>query len=226
MKITLIANDNMKAEFKINVAAILILGVAVAFFFWFNGRKNREIELHLNTIAQHEFVYEETVSKHDSAVIVWQETLNTANETMKEYLKHDSIQSELLEYYKNLSQVVIYETEYIHDTVKVSVPIYIEKDTTVNLSDECFTADLSLSTGSVSLDNYSIVNRQDIVIGEQKSMLRRGESYIAIRNTNPCINTTGVQSYTIVYEKKWWENPLITVPASVLVGYAAGRMTK
>jgi hypothetical protein len=216
----------MKTTFKVNVAAILILGVAVAFFFWYGGRKNREIDLHLNTIAQHEFKWEERESEIDSATIVYQQTLNASNEALKAALADDSIQAELLDYYKNLSQVVVYETEYIHDTVKVSVPIYIEKDTTVNLSDDCFKASLSLSTGSVSLDNYTIANRQDIVIGSQKRRFGRGESYIAIRNTNPCINTTGVQSYTVVYEKKWWENPLITVPASVAVGYAAGRMTK
>jgi len=216
----------MKAEFKVNVAAILILGVAVAFFFWFNGKKNSEINLHLNTISQHEFVYETTVSEHDSAKIVWQETLNASKESLRAALSNDSIQSELIAYYKNLSQVVIYETEYIHDTVKVSVPIYIENDTTVNLADNCFEASLSLSTGSVSLNNYSIVNRQDIVIGAQKNGLRRKESSIAIRNTNPCINVTGMQSYTVVYEKKWWENPFITIPASVAVGFAAGRMTK
>lgn len=216
----------MKAEFKINVAAILILGVAVAFFFWFNGRKNMEIELHLNTIAQHEFKYEEKVSEVDSVKIAYQATLNASNESLKAALANDSIQKELISYYKNLSQVVIYETEYVHDTVKVSVPIYIENDTTVKLADDCFTADLSVFNGGISLDNYSIVNRQDIVIGAQKSGLRRKESVVSIRNTNPCINVTGMQSYTVVYEKKWWENPLITIPASVVVGYTVGRVSK
>jgi len=216
----------MKAEFKVNVAAILIIVVGVAFFFWLNGKKNMEIELGLNTIAEYEFKYKEKESELDSAKIVWQETLNASNEALKSALADDSLQTELINYYKNLSQVVIYETEYIHDTVKMSVPIYIEKDTTVNLSDRCFEASISLSTGSVSLDNYSIANRQDIVIGQQRSSLRRTKSYIAIRNTNPCINTTGVKSYTVVYEKKWWENPLITIPSSVLIGFTAGRLSK
>ena len=216
----------MKATFKVNVAAILILGVAVAFFFWYGGKKNREIDLHLNTIAQHEFKYEEKVSEVDSATIVWQGTLNVSNESLKAALTNDSIQKELIAYYKNLSQVVVYETQYVHDTVKVSVPIYIEKDTTVNLADDCFKASLSLSTGSVSLNDYTIDNRQDIVIGTQKRRLGRGESHITIRNTNPCINTTGIQSYTVIYEKKWWENPLITVPAGIAVGAIATSIAK
>jgi len=216
----------MKAEFKVNVAAILILGVAVAFFFWYKGKRDNREEVYLNTLAEYEFEFEEYISETDSAIITWQEALKVTEDALKASLAQDSIQKELIEYYKNLSQVIVYETEYVHDTVKVSVPIYIEKDTTVKLADECFKADLSVFNGGISLDNYSIVNRQDIVIGEAKRSLRNAETYIAIRNTNPCINVTGMQSYTVVYEKKWWENPLITVPASLLVGYTAGRISK
>jgi len=216
----------MKAEFKVNVAAILILVVGVAFFFWLNGRKNREIDLHLNTIAGHEFKYETYVSETDSAIVTWQEALDASNESLKAALAHDSIQEELISKYKRLASVVKVETKYIHDTVKVSVPIYIANDTTVNLSDDCFQASLSLFNGGLSINDYTIDNRQDIVIGKQKSGLRRQESIVTIRNTNPCINTTGIQSFNVIYEKKWWENPLITVPASVAVGYAAGRLSK
>jgi len=216
----------MKAEFKINVAAILILGVAVAFFFWFNGRKNREIELHLNTIAGHEFTIKEVVSELDSSKIAFQEALNASNESLKAALSQDSIQKELISYYKRLSQVVKYEYIYETNTDTVTVPMAVDKDTTVNLSEPCFEAQISLFDGGFALDNFSFDNRQDIVIGTQKSGLRRTTSSIAIRNTNPCINVSGMQTYTVVYEKKWWENPLITVPAGLLVGYAAGRIQK
>jgi hypothetical protein len=216
----------MKAEFKINVAAILILAVGVAFFFWYKGNRDQREQVYLNTLTEYEFEFEEYRSEVDSAKITWQETLDASNESLKAALADDSIQKELISYYKNLSQVVKYEYIYQTDTVKVSVPITVEKDTTVNLSDPCYEAQISLFNGGFSLDNFSFDNRQDIVIGRQKSGLRRTQSSIAIRNTNPCINTTGVQSYTVVYEKKWWENPLITVPASVAIGYAAGRISK
>ena len=122
--------------------------------------------------------------------------------------------------------MIKYETEYVHDTVKVSVPIYIDKDTTVKLADECFQASLSLFNGGFSLNDYTIDNRQDIIIGTQKSGLRRKESIVTIRNTNPCINATGIQSYTVIYEKKWWENPLITIPAGIAAGAIAVSLAK
>jgi hypothetical protein len=216
----------MKTELKINLTTILVLVAGVVFFFWLNGRKNREIDLHLNTIAQHEFVYEEKVSEIDSATIAWQESLNASNESLKAALSNDSIQEELIAHYKNLSQVVKVETKYIHDTVKVSVPITVESDTTVNLSDDCFQASLSLFNGGLSLNDYTIDNRQDIVIGDQKSGFRRTESIVMIRNTNPCINTTGIQSYNVVYEKKWWENPLITGSIGIAAGFVIGEVVR
>lgn len=216
----------MKTELKINLTTILVLVAGVVFFFWLNGKKNREIDLHLNTIAQHEFTIDKTNSKVDSAEIAHQVTLNAANESLKAALSQDSIQKELIEHYKNLSQVVKYEYIYETKTDTVAVPMYVDKDTTVNLSEPCFEAQISLFNGGFALDGFTFDNRQDIVIGTQKSGFRRTESSIAIRNTNPCISATGMQSYTVVYEKKWWENPLITIPASVVVGYTAGRLSK
>ncbi len=214
----------MKAEFKVNVAAILILAVGVAFFFWFNKKKNMEIDLHLNTISDYEFRYKFHQSEVDSAIITLQKALNASNESLKEALAYDSIQNELIARYKRLSTIIKYETEYIHDTVKVSVPIYIKSDTTVNLSDNCFQASLSLFNGGLSINDYTIDNRQDIVIGEQRSWLSRQESTITIRNTNPCINTTGVQSYNVVYEKKWWENPIITTVGGFIGGWTVAKL--
>jgi hypothetical protein len=216
----------MKTELKINLTTILVLVAGVTFFFWLNGKKNREIQIHLDTIAHKEWLMERQQSEIDSATITWQQTLTSSNESLLAALAKDSIQEELISYYKGLSSVVKVETKYVHDTVKVSVPIYTDKDTTIYLSDECFKASLSLFNGGISLNDYSIDNRQDIVIGDARRSLKGTQSYIAIRNTNPCINTTGVQSYVVVTERKWWENPLITIPVSLVAGYTAGRLRK
>lgn len=216
----------MKTELKINLTTILVLVAGVVFFFWLNGKKNREIDLHLNTIAQHEFKYETYVSEVDSAIVTWQEALNASNESLKAALAYDSIQNELIKKYKRLSAVIKYETIYIHDTVKVSVPITVPDKVSVNLSDDCFSASITLDNGLLSINDYTIHNRQDIVIGKQQSGFKRTQSTVMIRNTNPCIQTVGVQSYTVIYEKKWWENPLITIPAGVAVGYVGGRLAK
>jgi hypothetical protein len=214
----------MKTELKINVTTILVLVAGVVFFFWLNSRKNDQIGAHLDTIAEQEWLISEANSKIDSAVISWQEALDVANETMKEYLEHDSIQKELIEHYKNLSQVVKYEYVYETDTVEVPVPITVDNDTSIHVTDPCYKLDFSLSDGLFRLDGFSFDNRQDIVIGEQKTGFRRTETFVSIRNTNPCIKTTGMESYNIVYEKKWWENPLIVGGISATAGFIGGMI--
>jgi hypothetical protein len=214
----------MKTELKINLSTILVLVAGVVFFFWLNGKKNRDIQRHLNVLSEKEFAFEEYKAEVDSAVVTWQAALGASNEALRAAVAHDSIQEELISHYKNLSTVIRYETVFVHDTVNVSVPIYIKNDTTVNLSDPCMSASLSLYNGGLSLNGPIIHNRQDIIVGDQKSGLRRTESIVSIRNTNPCLTSATLQTYNVVYEKKWWENPLITIPASVAVGFVAGSI--
>ena len=216
----------MKAEFKVNVAAIIILGVAVAFFFLLRGNQSNQADVYINSLEEYEFEFEKYKSEVDSAYITWQKALNISNESLKAALANDSIQEELIAKYKKLSNVIKIETKFVHDTIKVSVPIYIKDDTTVNLADNCFKADLSLTNGLITLSGLTINNTQDIVIGDRRTGLFNTDQYISIRNSNPCITVTGMQTYTIVYEKKWWENPLITVPIGAAIGLFGSQLIK
>ena len=218
----------MKAQwnFKVNVFAILILAVGIAFFFLFRGNQKKEIQTYVDSIAQHEFVFETWKSEVDSLDIVQQEALEVSAEALKQALARDSIALELIEHYKKLSNVVKIETKFVHDTVNVSVPIYIDGDTTVNLADNCFKASLSFTTGLMTISNLTIDNRQDIAIGDRRAGLFKTKQYVYVRNTNPCITTTGMTSYQIVVQKKWWENPLITVPAGVAIGLVGSQFIK
>lgn len=216
----------MKTELKlkINLTTILVLVSGVVFFFWINSRYNANLGASLETIEQHEWTIEQKQSEIDSLKLTFQQALDVKEETLREYLAKDSSQMELIKYYKDLSSVVRVETKFVHDTVEVEVPIYIENDTVVEYSDPCFKADLSFKSGLFSLAGVSIDNTQDIVIGTQKRGLSRAETYVSIRNSNPCIQTTGMQSYNIVYEKKWWENPLITGGIGATAGFIGGMI--
>ena len=216
----------MKWNVKINVTAILVFVAGVALFFWLNGNKNKKIQTHLNTIAHNEFVFETLRSEVDSLQIVQQEALDVSAEALKQALVRDSVAFELIEHYKKLSNVIKIETKYVHDTVKVSVPVHIKDDTTVNLADNCFSGSLFIENGAISLNLDDIHNRQDIVIGDRRTGLFKTDQYISIHNTNPCITVTGMQTYNIVYEKKWWENPLITVPAGIAIGLVGSQFIK
>jgi hypothetical protein len=214
----------MKTELKINVTTILVLVAGVVLFFWLNSNYNKKLGASADTIAQHEWTIEQKTSEVDGMKVAHQQALAVKDGTIREYLANDSIQKEQIAYYKNLSQVVKYEYIYETDTIEVPVPIYVEKDTTIHLTRPCFEADLSFKTGLFTLDGFSFDNRQDIVIGEQKTGFRRTETFVSIRNTNPCITATGMESYNIVYEKKWWENPLIVGGISATAGFIGGMI--
>lgn len=214
----------MKTELKINLTTILVLVAGVVFFFWLNSRYNKDIGASMETIEQHEWTIEQKQSEIDGLKITMQQALDVKDETIREYALRDSSQLELIKYYKKLSAVVKYEYIYITDTLEVPVPITVDKDTSLHITDPCYKLDFSLSDGLFRLDGFSFDNTQDIVIGSQKRLLSRAETSVSIRNSNPCIQTTGMQSYNIVYEKKWWENPLIVGGVSATAGFIGGMI--
>lgn len=214
----------MKTELKINLSTILVLVTGVVFFFWLNSRYNQNIGESLETIEQHEWTIDQQKSKIDGLTISFQRALDVKDETIREYALRDSSQLELIKHYKNLSAVIKYEYIYVTDTLKVPVPITVESDTSLHITDPCYKLDFSLSDGLFRLDGFSFDNTQDIVIGSQKRLLSKAVTSVSIRNSNPCIQTTGMQSYNIVYEKKWWENPLIVGGISATAGFIGGMI--
>jgi len=207
-----------KWDFKINLTTLLLIVVGVVVFFFWNNRKTDEYARLMNNLKVEKIAFVTYQSEVDGALVVKDLAYQMLKEELREAVESDSIQRELTEKYKKLAAVVKYETIFVHDTVTLEVPISVEKDTSVTLADNCLEIDLSLFNGGLSLDRVDIQNRQDIVLGERKSGLRRAEYTLDIRNTNSCIQTTGVTTYIVVHEKKWYENPLITIPAGIITG--------
>jgi len=209
----------MKLKSIIPVVVTLVLGVAI-FLFW-NNKKNTEYTRLTNNLEAQKTEFVTYKSEVDGALIAKDQAILLLEADIEAALSKDSIQEELISHYKKLAAVIKVETVYKTDTVTLEVPIYIEKDTTVTLADACFKADLSLKTGLLSLNSVVVENRQDIVLGTRKNGLRKSTQYVDIRNTNPCITTTGMTTFIVVHEKRWWEKPQITVPAGILAGIIA-----
>jgi hypothetical protein len=216
----------MKWNFKVNITTILVLVLGVVVFFWWNGQKNSEINRWIGNYDANVGKYELYKSIVDDRMIVKDKAIELLSEELKAVAQSDSIQRELVKKYKRLAAVIKIETEFIHDTVKVNVPIHIENDTIVEIWSDCLELDVRLSTGFFALENIFIENRQDIVLGARKTGLFKTSQYVEVRNQNPCIQIQGMTSYVVVHEKKWWENPIITTLGGFTAGWAVGKLSK
>ena len=101
------------------------------------------------------------------------------------------------------------------------VPIPIDHDTTMKFADECFSFDLGFRNNNLSISNFYSTNRQDIVIGMEKSGMFSSKATASVRNTNPCIVTTGMTTYSIEIKQPWYTKWWITGP----IGFATGYLT-
>lgn len=210
-------------KFKINITTLLVIALGVVVFFFWNNRKSGEYARLMNNLEVEKTAFVTYQSEVDGTIIAKDLAYQMLEGELEAALADDSLQAELIDHYKKLSAVVKVETKFETDTIRVPVPVYIDRDTTINLLDPCFKADLSVTNGLITIDGLTVDNRQDIVLGERKNGLRRAEYAVDLRNSNPCINVTGMTSYIVVHEKKWFENPLITIPAGVVAGIIIDR---
>lgn len=219
-----------KTTFTINVSTILITVLAFLMFFaaLYNiGNKNDEISRWKDNYNTEHSRYQTYESAVDNLIITKNNIIQLKERELRDALMSDSIQRELVKKYRRASAAVKVEWKFHpKDTVEIEVPVYIDKDTVIDLWHDCFEVDIEIKNGKLSMYDLYIENRLDMVLGERKKGLWKTEQAFDIRNTNPCITTTGVTSYVVTVDKHWYEKWWITLPVGLATGYTYGRLSK
>jgi len=213
----------MKLNFNLNITTLLLIAVGVFLFFTWRGTVKESNRWEDNWRISQERA-EAYKLDAEGEVAYWKAAERLTHAELREALKSDSINRELAEKYRKISQTVkietVFETKW--DTLKVPVPIYIDKDTTIKYADNCLSMDLGFSEGLFSLSGVNIHNEFNMVTGQRKLGLFKTEYSVDIANTNPCITTTGIKTYKVVHKPKWYNNPLITGGIGFATGFILG----
>jgi hypothetical protein len=169
------------------------------------------------------------VSKASGDSITYARSLQASEKLLKEALKANKLGRELVSHYKELAEHIEIETEFIHDTIKVPVPIYLTDiaDTTIDFSDQCFSLDLSVFNGGLSVNDINVPNTQNIVLGDRKGGFMKPKYYsVDVVNSNPCINVTGLQSTHVYEQKKFYETSWFAALAGSIATFTIIGATK
>jgi len=208
----------MKLNFNINITTLLCIAGAIVLFLLWRNESSESARWENNydiSISDHK----QFVSEMDGIIVTYRESVTLTNQELKKALKGDSIQRELVKKYRKLAESATIITEWKHDVITVAVPIFITRDTTIKHSDKCFSVDLSLSNGKLTLQDMRVPNRQDIVSGRRKTGLFSSEYSMDIRNSNECIITSGMNSYKVIDKPKWYEHPFVWGAAGLVGGF-------
>jgi len=217
----------MNFDFKINLWAIVVLAVIVLWLFN-RGRLRDEVdrwEQNYHTVQEQNADLDNAnvflnglVAEKDRAILLTEKELRDA-------MKSDSIQKQLIKKYKKLAAAVKIETVIKIDTVIKEIPINIENDSVYRLWFDCFDMDIGIEKNKFSLYHFYMENRQDIVLGERKAGPFRTEQTVVVHNSNQCIETTGMTTYSVVVRHKWWNKWWISGPVGFAAGYGVGKLS-
>lgn len=212
----LIKEMTTKLKLILGASAVLIL-LAVAGNLYFNAKADaKRWKENYNTEKSAFSTYRDKATGLE--VAYKQQILLTEKELRKELKANDSLKG-VVKHYKELSEVITVITEWKHDTINVPLPIFIARDTTVNLSDSCFKAKLDVFQGGIKLHGLSVTNKQDIVTGVRKMGFMKTEYSFDILNSNKCVSVTGMQSYKVIHKPKFYERPVFLISTGILAGY-------
>jgi hypothetical protein len=202
------------------LSAVLVITSVIGFF---NDRQNdKEIDMWKGNYETVNSNFQTYKTETDGTLVTYQNTINLKKRELKAALESDSVSKALAEKYRRASQAVKIETKYVEsepDTVEVEKLIPVLIDTSFTYKNECIGIDFGTYDGQLIINGIMFDNNINIVSGARKVGLFKTEQAIDVTHSNPCIETTGLTHYNIVIEKKWWENPLITIPAGFAVGY-------
>ena len=89
----------------------------------------------------------------------------------------------------------------IHDTLPCDTFTYRTK-----IDSTHYKFDLTLTESSIGFNSVQIPNEQKILVGEKKNGLFKPKEYIVtLENSNPYMQVSGLQSYTLKPKKKWYQ---------------------
>ena len=208
---------------------LIMISTALAIMMFFMAKSYREDakrwENNAEVITSE---YSEYVLKTTNELVSTKESLELTKKELKNVMKSDSTFREIAKHYKKISNTAEIKTEYVyvHDTIKIPVEMTVKNDTSISYANVCLGLDLSFYNGLLFVNDISIKNTQKVVLGARESNLWRTEQSIDIVNSNPCIQTMGIQSYNVIIEKKWYNNPFIVYPAGVLTGLVINGVRK
>jgi hypothetical protein len=129
---------------------------------------------------------------------------------------------------KKVTSFTTLETELRIDTVRVEMQLpcdEFEEDTILN--NTYYNIDLKLTERGLTFNSIKVPNSQDIIVGTKKNgLFKKNEYIITVENSNPYMNVTGIQSYTLKPKPKWFEKWYVQGAVGFVIGFTASQQVK
>ena len=215
---------------KIDAKTLMLLGViAVLCFLWFDSCQGRIIAedqaATLNSYKDTAMVYKarngELVS-YNKAIEISEERFTALRDSMKQEFKNLKI--------KNVTShtkiVTVYKLDTITQTFTDTLPCadFIKPFTIDSLY---YNLSGSITKRGITFNSILIPNTQSLTVGTKRNgLFKKNEYIVALKNSNPYVNTVGIQSYNFTPDIKWYQRGSVRFGVGVVVGGLIYRAIK
>jgi len=215
---------------KIDARTILLLAViAVLCFFWFDSCQGKKIAedqaVALSSYKDTAMVYKarngEMVS-YNTALELSEKRFLALRDSIKQEFKNLKI--------KNVSShtrvVTVYQLDTVTQRFTDTLPC-ADFRKQFNIDSLHYSLSGEITKRDITFSSILIPNNQSITVGTKKNgLFKKNEYIVALQNSNPYVNVTGIQSYTFTPDIKWYQRGWVKFTAGAVVGGLTYRAIK
>lgn len=207
---------------KIDAKTLILLGVIAALcFFWFDACQSKivaeEQAVQLASYKDTAMVYKakngEMIS-YNKAIEISEKRFTGLRDSMKKEFKNLKI--------KNVTThtrvVTVYKLDTVTQTFTDTLPCedFVKN---FNIDSSFYTLSGEITKRDITFNSVVFPNEQSITVGTKKNgLFKKNEYIVALKNSNPYVNVTGIQSYTFTPDIKWYQRGWVKFGAGVVVG--------
>ena len=207
---------------KIDAKTLILLGViAVLCFFWFDSCQARKTaEQQSEDLASYKdtaMVYKARngdLISYNKAIEISEKRFTAIRDSMKKEFKNLKI--------KNITShtkvITVYQIDTVRQTFTDTLPC-AEFTKPFTIDSLHYSLSGEITKRDITFNSISIPNNQSITVGTKRNgLFKKNEYIVALQNSNPYVNVTGIQSYTFKPDIKWYERGWVKFGAGVAVG--------
>jgi len=187
---------------------MLIIAMVLALLYMKQCQDNATLEenlkVEIDNVRQYESLKGEIIDYNDAMDTRFKD-LELYNEELKQEIKNMRI--------KNPEVVIRTTTELRIDTIYVPFTDTLPCDDFVkkiDIDSTWYDINMTLKKESLMIDSMKFPNESIVTVGEKKNgIFKKNEYVVAVKNTNPYIETDTLETYTFKKDKKFFERPSV-----------------
>jgi hypothetical protein len=200
---------------------VLILGLFLLQKCGENNRLENNLQVEIDNVRTYKDKNGELIEYNDVISTKYKD-LELYNEELKNEIENMKI--------KNPEVIIRTTTELRVDTVYVEFTDTLPCDDfvkNIEIDSAWYNIGMTLTKESLTIDSMSFPNESIITVGEKKNgIFKKNEYIVAVKNSNPHIQTDTLETYSFKKDRKFFERPSVLISGGAILMFAVMKLVE